>query len=688
MALIHVPPIPDQNQLSTIKLGGRLGHLRSDFDVFFDHPLPRFAPSNVHVYHAKSSRGHPCLAYICDRTTVPRLNISEKYTALQSTHIPRLVGRGIITSPEGVERYGFIYENTFGNPIIPNTGEPEAYGWRPDTVLNIVIKPLVSLLQEIHNADMVHGNIRASNLFDGGTTPLQRIIVGDCLSGTYLSSQPELYLPPPLAIAQPMGRGLGAASDDLYALGVTCAVLLRTQDPFFGKSKEELLMSKIDLGTFSTLIENERVPSNLLELLRGLLYDDPETRWTIADILEWADGKRVGHRQGSKRLKGSRHIILGTEKILLPSLLAHHAARNVSGAMKLIESGDIKQWIRRSVSDARLETRYDEAVESGHEHVAHPNGPERTVARLCAAMEPQFPILYEKLALFPDSFGLVLGDLIVHDQNVKPIVELMNDQIVPFWMNMQYELPADFNMIINKFEQCQQFIKQRLIGYGIERCLYFLAPDIHCLSPALQNFYVHTSEQMIHALDIISETKSRPERLLDRHMIAFLSMRERHVIERYLPELGANEPYRTATGVISVLSAIQLTSHKTPLPGLSKWVTEIAEPLYARFHDRDIQKSIRKKVEDLKESGSIIKIADTLFDQDRIRRDQNEFRHAMNEYYNLSIQKIQMTEALKTQGRFGVQAGRDLAALLAGLLMSLSAAGFVLMHLLKGGMQW
>lgn len=677
-----------ENQLSLIKLGGRVGHLGSDFDIFFDHPLPRFAPPNTQVYHAKSKRGQMCLAFLSDRSTIPRKNISEKYTSLQSIYLPRLLGRGIAISPEGVERHAFIYENNFGNPVVSGGPEPQAYGWRPDLVLQTIIKPILSTLQELHNADMTHGGIRVNNLFDSGTLPLQRVIIGDCLASTYLSAQPELYLPPPLALAHPMGRGLGSSADDMYAFGVTCAVLLRTHDPFLGKSSEDILLNKIDMGTFSTLIENERLPSNILELLRGLLYDDPETRWTVHDVQEWMDGKRVGHRQGSKRLKGSRHLILGDHKILLPSFLSYFGSKDIQRSIKLIETGEIKQWIRRSVSDARLDTRYDMAVEHGQEQSAQVNAQERTICRLSIAMEPNFPILYQNIGLFPDSFGSVLADLMIQEKNVKPIVELINDQVVSFWMNMQNDLPSDFNMVINKFEQCQQFIKQRLIGYGIERCVYFLSPETHCLSPTLKNFYVHTSEQLIHALNIIADLPDRPERPLDRHMIAFLSVRERQVIERYLPELGASESYRTATGIISVFAAIQAASKLGPLTGLSRWVSVISDPLYARFHDRDLQKSIRKKIDELKDSGMITKMADILFDHDCIRRDQVEFRNAMNEYYQISLDKIKLSEALKSSSQFGIQAGRDMAALIAGLLMSLSVAGFVLVRIINGGIHW
>ena len=78
----------------------------------------------------------------------------------------------------------------------------------------------------------------------------------------------------------------------MSAFGITCAVLVRTHDPFLGKSSEDILLNKIDMGTFSTLIENERLPSNILELLRGLLYDDPETRWSVHDVQKWMDSRR------------------------------------------------------------------------------------------------------------------------------------------------------------------------------------------------------------------------------------------------------------------------------------------------------------------------------------------------------------------------------------------------------------
>jgi hypothetical protein len=665
--------------------------LGEQFEVFFDHPLPRYGFAGVKVYHARSTRGGTgCLAYVCEHGMQPRLHVAEKYGGLQSLALARLLGRGAIKCPDHQERYTFIYENNLGAPLVPMTGEPLAYGFKPDVVIDAVLKPLVSMLQEMHNADLAHGGLRVDNLFDAGVLPLQRVIVGDALTHIYLGSQPMIALPPHLSIAQSTGRGLGSPADDMYALGVICAILARSHDPMQGKTDDQIYMHKLDFGTFSTLIENERLPSNLLELLRGLLQDDADLRWGISDIFDWFEGKRTGHRQGNKKLKASRHIVLGSEKLLLPSMFAYFAARDVPGAVKLIESGEIKQWIRRSISDDKLDQRYDDALESGAEGAVggSSRGPEWMVGRLCVAMEPTNPIFYKQLRLYPESFGPVLAELIINGQDVRPLVELINDQMVTYWMNMQPELPADFNMMINRFEQCQQFIKQKSTGYGIERCVYFLAPEIHCLSPALKNFIVHTPEQLLVALNTLAERSDRPERILDRHMVAFISVKDRKLVDRYLPDLATTDIHRQIAGTLGVLAAIQARGRMVPLPELTRWVCSWAQHTFERYHDRDIRTSLAKKIGELKDSGYLMKVMDTLFDHDRQKRDQYDYRVAVQEYYQLSVERIQLGEAMKHQDRFGTQAGRDLGALIAGIAMALTVAGFIIMRLSQGGGLW
>jgi hypothetical protein len=671
------------------KLSGRVATFSDQFEIFFDHPMGAYGTPYTKFYPGRSTRGGAVFACVCDRAAMPRLQAAEKSVNFQSPALARVIARGVVPYPDGQERYTFIYDAGMGAPIVPDGGAAGAYGWKPDVVISAVLKPVIAALQELHNADMAHGAIRLGNLFDGGVLPLQRVVIGDFLGCNYLSAQPLIYMPPTLWPALPMGRGLGNPAHDLYALGVVCAILLRTHDPMKGKTDEDIFLNKLDLGSLSTFIENERLPSNVMELLRGLLHDDPVVRWNIVDVNDWMEGKRTAHRQGSRKLKASRHLVLDGQKILLPSEYGYFAAKNVPAAIKQIENGDVKQWIRRSISDARLDHRYDEAVgDGGAEDKSGISSPDRTVARMVMVMEPNYPILYRGVGVYPESFGPVLAEMVMSGQDVRPMIDILSDQSIPFWMNSQDDVPADLNHVINKFEMCQQFLKQRSIGYGVERCVYFLVSDIQCLSPVFKNFAIYSPEALLYALNAVADMPDRPTRILDRHMVAFLSVRDRRLVDRYLPDLGAEDYHRMMSGTLSILSAVQSIGKMPPLIPLARWVHGMITPLYERFHDRDTRVSVAKKMDELKDQGYIHKMADLILDPESIRRDLYDYRLATQEYYALRQEKRYLTEQLKHQNRFGTQAGRDAAALFAGVIMALGVAGFVLMRFSQGGMPW
>lgn len=679
---------PASASATATKLSGRSATLGENFEIFFDHAMPRFNQPGVKAYQARGIRGGAFIALVCERTAFPRVQVAEKYRGIQNNSAARFAAKGIVRCPDNLERYALLYEASLGQPLVPDQGEPLAYGWRSDLVFNTILKPVASLLFDMHNSDLVHGGIRASNLFDGGVKPLQRAIVGDCLAQTYAAAQPTLYLPPPLAMSQPMGRGIGNRTDDIYALGVTCAVMMRTHDPMAGKSEQDILISKLEFGSFSTLIGNERIPSNLLEMLRGLLQDDPLLRWDIADLHEWFEGRRGNQRQGLKRLKASRHIVLGSSKILQPNIFVVQAVNETTDAGKLIENGEVKQWLTRSISDSKLDERYEHALESNKEFGTGMGSYDRLISRVAVAFEPTFPLAYKGVRALPESLGYVLAEMIVLGRDPKPIADLIIERMPMFWMNMQFEPPADINLVASRYEMCQQFLKQRSLGYGLERCLYTLAPDIPCLSPKLRGFYVSTPEEMLIAFNTIADMNDRPEGLFDWHIAAFLSVRDRKAVDIYLPDLGATERYRQITGLINTLASIQSRSRMQPLPSLTRWLAGMVDPLYERFHDRDLRTTLRKRMNDVKDTGMVIKIADLLLKADTINRDQYDFRNAMREYYNLKIEDIKLGEAMSYQDYFGTQSGREIAALVAGLIMTLVVTGFLVIRFNEGLVPW
>jgi hypothetical protein len=152
-------------------------------------------------------------------------------------------------------------------------------------------------------------------------------MVGEMLASPPGYFQPVLYETIERGVASPLGRGQGSFEDEMYSFGVLLAVLVRQHDPMEGLSDEEIILHKIDHGSFASLISKDRLPATILELLRGLLNDDAPQRWTIDDVLVWMDGRRVNPKQGLLVTnKASRPIDFLSQKFLRPPLLGYKSS--------------------------------------------------------------------------------------------------------------------------------------------------------------------------------------------------------------------------------------------------------------------------------------------------------------------------------------------------------------------------
>src|SRR5205807_1293481 len=91
-----------------------------------------------------------------------------------------------------------------------------------------------------------------------------------------------------------------------YALGISLLFLLHGKHPVPEMSDEELLIAKIEYGTFAALARHTRIPVQLMEPLRGMLIDDPKERWTVSDLDMWLSGRRQSPKQTKAAQRASR----------------------------------------------------------------------------------------------------------------------------------------------------------------------------------------------------------------------------------------------------------------------------------------------------------------------------------------------------------------------------------------------
>lgn len=636
-----------------------------------DKRLPQYDSGEVRAY-AAFGKGKPEVAFfalVCVPHLTPRIQSASLMPALVHPSFARLVNHGIVFwPPDKAQRYVFVYENTLGNPLLA-AGKSAALGMRQEDLLESFIRPMVGLLTEFHNKDFVHGGFRVTNLFDGGSAALSRVILGDCLAGPVSFAQPNLYETSERAMTVPHARGMGTQADDLYAFGVCLAVILRHTDPLEGLTDRQILERKIEEGSYAALTGKDRFTGSVLELLRGLLFDDPGQRWSLADIQSWLDGQRLSPKQSVKKLKAARHIPFNGEKYLRPQLLALDLEKNLPDAAEMVESDVLNQWLIRSLDDKPTIKRVEKAIGTLQELGKGPGHWDRMACLISIALDPEAPIRYKGMSVHPEGVGRALAHAIVKKEDLAPFAETIANNTVVFWLDSQdHNVAVDAGSLVTRFDSCRAFLRQKNMGYGIERCLYLLNPETHCLSEKLRNFLVRTPEDLLFAFEAMIEGGDAPIQFLDRHILAFLSVKDRKSVDAYLPDFNGTEKSKQILATLKTLATIQKRSRMPPFPRVARHIAGMMGPIYAHYHDRQLRDSLREKIEKLKDGGDLAKMA-VLFENPEVpQKDFGGFRRAMQEYALLKKEKSRIERAMAESGDFGRGTGRHVAAVTSSIV--------------------
>ncbi len=660
--------------------------LNDAIEILYDKRMPHLDHGPVAAYGARNKgevEGFPYFALICENNLVPRTRQAPLIAGINSPGLARLIASGVCYwPPGGGERYAFVYENNLGHPIL-KPGD-SGLGWRAEQVLQTVIRPAVLALSDLRDADVYHGSIRPSNMFDGGAKVVERVIFGDCLSTPPSYTQPAVYESIERAMADPLSRGRGTYEDDLYSFGVSLAVLLRHRDPMEGMNDEEIVKHKIENGSYTALTGNERFTGAILELLRGLLYDDPSQRWTLAEISSWLDGQRLSPKQITKKIKAARPLQFNNDKYFRPSILAMDLNKNQPEAVHMVENGALGQWIERSLEDRTISNRLQESLDAAQETGRGPGYWDRLLARVSIALDISAPLRYKGLVLNPDGIPFAMADAMIRKKDIQPYIDIINQQLVTYWVTIQNDALVDIGALVSRFDSSRAFLKQQTMGYGIERCLYFLCQEAPCISDILKGYYVRSPEDLMYAYEDIAKKPNRPHLFIDRHIAAFLSVKDKRVIDPFLADLNAGEFHRRIMGNVKVLALLQKRSHIDSLPGVAAWAAEILKPVYERLHDRHLREKLKQKIDRTAAAGDLNRVAAILDDPMMRQNDMLEFKQAMRDYSSMRDELAKLEADLSKPQSFGREAGHEYAAIASAVIGGIAIMAVAFMHFMKG----
>ena len=676
--------VPEQKAASREDRPLDVAVLQDKVKIQCKSPLPLYNTGANKAYRAHSvdSNKTPLIAIVCERQLVPRRLAADVYSTILDNCLAKLVLHGVVYwPPSKCEVYVFIYYDNLGKPLL-EPGAPAALGWKQDDVLPIIVKPIVGLLQDFRDKDFVHGAIRPENMFDGGAQGKpSKVLLGDCLSAPPSSTQSVLYEPIARGMSDPVGRGKATQASDLYALGASIAVIMRHNDPLKGLSDDEIIKQKVIHGSYGAITGKDRFKGEILELLRGLLHDEPGQRWTIDEVLEWLDGRRLSPKQSTAMKKAPRPFELGGEKYFVTPLLAMNLEGQVKELKKTIEDDSLLNWIERSLEDEEISERFQKAVLDARQQSTGSGYESCLAGNVSIALDTEAPLRFRGLRLIGDGIGSALAQATVLKQPIGTFVEIFRNSLVLNWLAVQNANIVDVTGLFAKFEKCRRYLKTSKFGDGVERVIYLLSPECPCLSEVVQEYYIVGPEDLLNAYEDLCKQGKPPATFLDRHSVAFLYEKDQKVIEPYLYDLNTHENHRVVAANLKCMAAIQKRYNMGNMPGIGKVMAPRLQPVVRRYHDRRVQEKMKEAGAEFQSTGDLNAIAALFENTEVLKKDFSSFRKAMHEFKTIEVQRQKLEVQLQNKDKFGLETGREIAAIISCILAFMIIVGTAFMFL-------
>ena len=591
--------------------------------------LPLFDQPSGSAYLAidEKSPSEPLFALVCRPDMQPRRDVVTKLARvrLASLLTPRTIGT-LHWAPDDAEREILVFPQLPGRRLVERPGGSfEPLG--ETRISHDVLPALAATLKELGALYIPHRAIRADNLFLCGSEG------GDVVLGECVSALPGLFQPVACETIEngqtlPSARGAGRRSDDFYALGVLLVTLLCGGPPLADLAEEELILQKITRGSCAALTGGHRLSPAMMELLRGLLYDDPKERWGLEEVQLWLAGRRMSPRQVLLPPRAQRAITISGRRREMDREVAHALAQSWTEGAELVATGELDGWVRRGLGDedrGRRIARY-RAVNTGNHLEA-----DLALSRALIVLDPTGPIRFKSVALRLDGLPGVLAQDFDNEERRKLVTKVLELRLPTQWIEAQANPGAEVLAYKKLYEALHAHLANPGFGFGIERCLYEANPGLACRSPILARFRVTRIEELLPALDRLAAAQgggAAPD-FVDRHIAAFCMARAQDLGNEVYK--GLDQPDHLAArrlAALKLLAAVQKQAGPASLPNLARAMALRLEPVIQGFHNRPYREELIAEVEATAAEGSLARLVQVLDDPKAQRGDELGFQQA------------------------------------------------------------
>lgn len=614
---------PSENSRQNIYL------VKERFEINFDTSLPEFDTNGGKAFAAsdKISPQRRLFALICNNDFPPRLSILPYLKSIDNPHLLKLVEYDIVDYiPEGSRNIALIYSQPTG----PRADDflPDAAPISPETFKKF-LSSLTTASENLRANNITHRAIRPDNLFYKNESRTE-LVLGDCAASFPALFQPVEFETVESSLCLPQGRGNGTNANDIYAIGVTLLSLYLQKDISQDISTPELIRSKLKKGSYQTLSGNNKIAPLVSTVLRGLLNDNPEARWSFTQIYKFMEHNEASFSTPDTIEVSPRALIINGEKLYTARDVAIALQNNPDEALTLFRSGKLLDWIKNGLDNEKLHAKIEKQLDNLNEDNS---GFDAVLASICIMLDNNLPIKNGDIYLYPDGIPKAIFHYLRNDFSLKDFYAIFNSDLVRLWYQEQNSLRAPSN-----FSEFKNYLNNKSYGYGIDRIMYDFDEDIPCTSPLIGKDFVNTPSRLLRSLNR-NYSNMKDATPYDRNIIAYLRCKMGKKIDGIITDLNSNQESLQSNAILRLYSTIQNKNGPASLPNLTLWLVNLAKPIIKSYHNLKYQKYLEHELVKTARTGKIIDLYTMLEDDDARRKDNDNYTKAAKEAYALNRER-------------------------------------------------
>ncbi|MBM3617690.1 MAG: hypothetical protein FJX23_04015 [Alphaproteobacteria bacterium] len=649
--------------------------LNSRFEIQVLREIQEFSNDFATAYEVKdeTSSNQECYALRLDRTMPYRMKNIEAQLRMEHPNLLQLMAYGPVHySDSDTINMTVVFEKPAGKPL-REVLESKRHSLTERHIIEHIIAPISQILRSFQTAGISHGNINLDSVFLG-----ESIQLGDCVSQPCGYAQHFHFESAERYQANPMGKGDSGTAMDCYALGILVAHIVLGARFFERVDVDSFINRRLVLGTYNILLGG-REYSSLDDFFKGVLNDDPFERWTPEHIAQWVAGKKFNLLTPSVLREGQRPYPFNGEDYFNRRALANSFAQNWDDAQANLRTGHLSRWVEVSLHKNEMAEQLRKVMErTGGIHAGSERANNELVARSIMLLDPEGPMRYGRLSSYADGLGCILANAFrkMDQATMHHLAEIITYNFYALPKNAPTDRISKRALnVIAKLPACIQHLRTPAMGFGMERVLYELNPNLPCQSPLLAHEDVLTGEDMLNALDRLGKRQSQGFEYLDRHIAAFVATRIELQKEIKLADLRIISALSQNPQLIILfmLAQVQRKAGKPKLRGLTSWAVLRVIPLVDNFHSRSIRRKVRDNLKNAAKSGEIDRIFEALNDAAAVHEDTTGFQKAVHRYGKnvIQIDKLLDKEKLAVKSE---RIGMVLATIVGYSILLLTAA--------------